>query len=320
MKRWVIGVDLGGTKIAFGVMDAEGNIAARLTRPTLPGEGVGPVISRISGGITEVMATLGIAAGDVRGIGIGSPGPLNPVSGVVIFAPNLKWHNVPVKDMVEAELGIPVYLENDANLAALGELRFGAGQGAKNMIYITVSTGIGGGIIINGDVYSGSTFVAGEVGHTIIKPDGPQCGCGQYGCLEAMASGTAIARMAREAIAAGEKTMIREIAGGDAGVNAEVVARATLAGDGVALAIIREAATYLGLGVTNLVNILNPEVVVIGGGVSRIGDMLFDTVRTTVRERAVEGAREAVRIVPAQLGSDAGIVGAATLALKLAPA
>ena len=178
MKQWVIGVDLGGTKIAFGVMDAEGTIAARLTRPTLADEGVGPVMSRIYGGIREIMNSCGIRASDVRGIGIGSPGPLNPATGVVIFAPNLKWHNVPVKDMVEGELGIPVYLENDANLAGLGELKFGAGQGAKNMVYMTVSTGIGGGIIINGDVYSGSTFVAGEVGHMIIKSGGPRCGCG----------------------------------------------------------------------------------------------------------------------------------------------
>lgn len=315
-KPLVVGVDLGGTKVATVVARSDAAIVSRVTRPTEPERGVDAVVATIIDSVREAVAEAGAKLDDVAGVGVGSPGPLNPETGVVVFAPNLKWHDVPLVALMRQALGVPVYLENDANLAALGEARYGAGRGSKNMIYITVSTGIGGGLILGGEIYSGSSFVAGEVGHMIITDEdgSPQCGCGNHGCLEALASGPAIARMARELIRHGEETMILDLVHGNIElVTSEVVGRAALAGDAAAIAILGKAADYLGIGIANLVNILNPDTVVIGGGVSRVGEILLKPVREVVAERALRPAFEAVRIVQAELGPDAGVVGAVSL-------
>ncbi|MGE5584575.1 MAG: ROK family protein [Bacillota bacterium] len=315
----VVGVDLGGTKVATAAAGCDAAIVSRVTSPTEPERGVDAVVATIIESVEEAVAEAGATLDAVAGVGVGSPGPLNPETGVVTFAPNLKWHDVPLGALMRQALGVPIYMENDANLAALGEARYGAGRGSKNMIYITVSTGIGGGLIFDGEIYSGSSFVAGEIGHMTIadEDEGPRCGCGNYGCLESLASGPAIARMARELIRHGEETMIVDLVQGNIElVTSEIVGRAALAGDAAAIAILGKAADYLGIGIANLVNILNPDTIVIGGGVSRVGEILLEPVREVVAERALRPAFEAVRIVQAELGPDAGVVGAVCLVLS----
>ncbi|HHY45963.1 MAG TPA: ROK family protein [Firmicutes bacterium] len=315
-RVFAVGVDLGGTKVATGITDTRGRVLYRVERPTEAEKGVERVFDNIHTTVREVIDRAGASLDQIVGIGVCSPGPLDPATGVVLFAPNLKWNNVPLKKTMEEALGLPVSVENDARLAALGEFYSGAGRGAENMVYITVSTGIGGGLIFDGRLYRGTSYVAGEVGHTIIEPGGPRCGCGNRGCLEALASGTAIARMARELVAAGHGKRILALAGGDESlITAKLVARSAGEGDEEALSILDRAFTYLGIGVANLVNLLNPEVIVIGGGVARIGDKLFEKVRQVVSQTAISAASGAVRIVPSLLGGDAGVVGAAVLAL-----
>ncbi|HHY97553.1 MAG TPA: ROK family protein [Firmicutes bacterium] len=316
---FAVGVDLGGTKIATGVTDLEGRVIQRIIAPTEPEYGAEHVIGNICRSVEDAISRAGVPRDKIVGIGVGSPGPLDPRSGIVIFAPNLKWKNVPLKAMIEASTKLPVWVGNDANLAALGEMRFGAGKGSSNMIYITVSTGIGGGLIINGEVFEGTSFIAGEVGHIVIVPDGPRCGCGNYGCLEAVASGTAIARVAREHAQEGMAEKILSLAGGDPDkISAKIVAQAADQGDEEAISILNEAFTYLGLGIVTLLNLLNPEVIVIGGGVSQIGARLFGKVQEVVSKRAIKAAVDVVRIVPSALGQDVGLVGAAALAIDSA--
>jgi glucokinase len=221
------------------------------------------------------------------------------------------WFRVPLIDHLQEALALPVVLENDANAAALGEFRYGAGKGARSIVYLTVSTGIGGGIILEGKIWHGLKDAAGEIGHMTVCPDGPLCGCGNRGCLEAMASGTSIARRAREAVAAGRQTGLSEI---PALTSADVV-RLAQAGDVVAREVWDSAVTYLGIGVAAVITILAPERVVIGGGVTRAGDFLFDSLREHLRRRVKLVPVESVAILPAALGPDVGILGAAAVAL-----
>ncbi|MCL4515384.1 MAG: ROK family protein [Firmicutes bacterium] len=318
--RYTIGVDLGGTKVATALTDIHGRILQRAEVPTGAQEGAGAVISRIVDSIRAVMNTVvdgrKVSSEEVLGIGIGSPGPLDVKKGIVLYSPNLKWENIPICDPIAAAFGLPTYLDNDASVAAMAESRFGAGKGVPNMIYMTVSTGIGGGMIINGRLYRGSHGNAGEIGHMTIKPDGPRCGCGNFGCLEALASGTAIAREAAEGIRAGVATTLREKTNGDpARVTARLVGEALREGDSFAREVIHQAGNYLGIGLANLVNIFDPEMIVIGGGVSRIGEELFEPARKTMRERALAAVVKDVKIVPALLGGDSGVLGAAGLVL-----
>jgi glucokinase len=243
------------------------------------------------------------------------PGPVNPWTGVIASAPNLPgWRDVPFKEIVEAALGLPAHVGNDANLAALGEHSYGAGRGDDDMIYLTVSTGIGGGIIADGRLVLGTAGLAGEPGHMTILPDGPPCNCGNTGCLEVLASGTAIGREARRRLAAGEASAL-------AGqpietVDAEDVVRAARAGDRLAAEVFGEAMGYLGVGVANLVHLFNPRAIIIGGGVSNAGDLLFHPVREAVRRRCMAAFRQDIRIIRAKLGDDVGLLGAAALAFR----
>jgi glucokinase len=298
VNKYILGIDLGGTKIVALVADKEGKIIKKGKTPTFAEEGPRTVIGRIIDLTKEVLSSSKLGLKELLGIGICSPGPLDTEKGVVFFAPNLPgWKNVPLKDLLEKEFNIPVYVENDANAAVLGEKWLGAGKRKKHIVYLTVSTGIGGGIIVNGEILHGATDSAAEVGHMTILPEGPQCNCGKKGCLEALASGTAIARRANSS-------------------SAEEVYKAALKGDKKALGVIEEAARYLGLGIANLVNVLNPEVVVIGGGVSKMGELLFSVVRETVAKEALEVPAKAVKIVPAQLGDEVGALGAVRVVLN----
>lgn len=313
----VIGIDLGGTKISTALVNSTGEIIASDYRETLATQGPNAVIERMFAAARQAMAKANATEQQVAAVGIGAPGPLDVRTGVVVAPPNLPaWDHVPLKQRIEERLGIATYLDNDANAAALGEHRFGAGQGTKHMIYVTVSTGIGGGLILDGRLYHGDSGIAGEIGHTTILPDGPRCGCGNRGCLEALASGTAIAREARERVAQGVPTLICDLAQGDSErITARLVAEAARQGDRVAGEILSEVMEYLGIGMANLVNLFNPQVIVIGGGLANVGEPLFAVVRRVIDQRAFYAAAQAVRVLSAALGENAGVLGAAAVAL-----
>lgn len=316
-KEWFIGIDLGGTKIGTGLVKRDGNVWARDYRLTEASQGRAVVIDRMISAARQVMDEAGLGADDIAAVGIGAPGPLDIPRGVLTEPPNLPgWHNVPLKQIIEDEMGIPAHLENDANAAAIGEYLYGAGQGTRHMIYVTVSTGIGGGLILDGQIYHGLTGGAGEIGHMTILPQGPQCGCGNRGCLEAMASGTAIAREGQYLVNRGVATLISELAEDAAGgVSARTVVEAMRRGDEYATEIIVQAMSYLGIGMANLVNLFNPEMIVIGGGLTNLGDRLLDPVRRGIALYAFAMLAQQVQVTPARLGDDVGIVGAAGAAM-----
>lgn len=300
----------------MALADRQGALLNRVSYATQAERGREVLLRRIVDAVRHMAAPLGLD--EVMGVGVAAPGPIDPFTGVIYNPPNLPgWEEVPLKSILEAELGTPVFVGNDANLAALGEHEFGAGRGLNHMVYLTVSTGIGGGIIVDGRLLLGARGLAGEAGHMTIDPDGPPCGCGNVGCLEVLASGTAIGRIARERLARGEHSTMLEHAGGRLeAVTAETVEAAALAGDAVAKAVMKTAASYLGIGVSNLVNLFNPEAVVLGGGVARAGELLFEPVRREVEHRVMPKLREGLRIVPASLGDDVGLLGAVALVLE----
>ncbi len=316
MTPYIISVDIGGTQIRAALSDREGSIIYRVAHPTLAEEGPEPVIGRIKEAIRQAA---GQHLGEVQAIGIATAGPLDPWEGVIIKAPNLPgWHNVPLKAIIEEEFGLPTYVGNDANLAALAEQRFGAGKGTRDLIYITHSTGIGGGIIVDGRMLLGSKGLGAEVGHITLDIDGPRCGCGSIGCLEAMAAGPAIARNAVRAIEAGRETIIPDLVDGDLSrITAREVNEAAQQGDSLGIELIRQAGELLGIGLVSLMHLFNPEIIVIGGGVSKAGDLLFEPVRETVRARCMaEDYWRDTPIVPAALGDDVGLMGGIALVLS----
>lgn len=310
-KNYVIGIDLGGTKINGALADLEGKIISQYTMPTNAAEGEEAVLGRIVMVIEKVMELADKNTDSIKAIGIGSPGPLDAKKGIIITTPNLPFRNFQlVKPLVE-KFNIPTYLDNDANVAAIGEYMLGAGKGTKNMIYMTVSTGVGGGAILDGKVYRGGTSNALEIGHMTIVPDGPKCNCGNYGCIEALASGTAIARQAKESIENGEETSLKNY---EKVTSYEVYIEAEK-GDKVAREILDRSFNYLGIAVANTITSFDPEMFVIGGGVSQMGSVLFDKVKEVVNKRCFKAMSEFCKIVPAGLGTDAGVMGAVALAL-----
>jgi glucokinase len=314
---YVGGIDLGGTKILSLVASTKGETLARNRRPTRAQEGPQAVIARMAESLNAAARKAGLDVGRLAGVGVVSPGPIDFASGVVGDSPNLPgWDAVPLGDQMRAALGVPIFVDNDANAAALGECTFGAGRGYRHVIYITVSTGIGGGIIIDGRVYRGTSGAAGEVGHQVIEDGGPLCSCGRRGCLEELASGTAIAHRACELLAEGKGARIAEMANENEPPTAETVQRAAREGDPEARRIIEEAGHYLGVGLANLVNIFNPELIIIGGGLTNMGRMLLDPARQVVRREPFAQARADVRIVRAALGDRVGALGAAALAME----
>ncbi|MFC1976665.1 ROK family protein [Chloroflexota bacterium] len=315
----ILGIDLGGTKILTAVVNNKGEMLARDHSITPAKEGQEAVVKSILESVGRALDQAHMSAADLTAIGLGAPGLSNPETGILFTSPNLPgWKDVPLRDIIEKELGRKVFIINDANAAALGEMYFGAGKGIRNFIYITVSTGIGGGIIIDGKIYTGSIGTAGELGHMVINNDGPQCNCGNRGCWETLASGTALAREARHRIKEGEATSILKYANGDLEkVNAEAIHEAAQAGDKLANDIIARLACYLGVGLANLINIFNPEVIVIGGGLSNIGDMLLKPAFDEASRRAFRQSYQAVRFASAALGRDSGVLGAAAYAIEI---
>lgn len=313
----VLAIDLGGTKIVTALVDRKGRIISRDRRETEARKGLSAVVGRMIDAVSKVTKGDGATVGEITVVGIAAPGPIDVESGLVTTPPNLPgWKDVPLRQMIQDELGLPTTLENDANAAALAEHRFGAGRGTAHMIYVTASTGIGGGFVVNGQLNRGATGAAGEIGHMTIVAQGPYCSCGNRGCLEALASGTAIARRARERVARGVPTLIAELAEGDRDrISAKLVAQAAAQGDIEAQEILNDAMNYLGVGMANLVNLFNPELIVIGGGLTNMGDPLFDSVRRVIDRRAFPAAAQAVKVVPAYLGEDVGVLGAAAVAM-----
>jgi glucokinase len=313
-----LGIDLGGTKILAGIADEEGRILSREYRETRASEGPEAVFQRLFDITSKLLTGREIDRSSVRAVGVAAPGPIDARSGVVTAPPNLPgWHNVPLASLIHDEFDLPAYLENDANAAALGEHRFGSGRGCRHMVYVTVSTGIGGGFIFDGKLYTGATGGAAEVGHMTIVPEGPLCSCGNRGCLEVLASGSAIAREARRYVQRGLPTRVAELADGDLErITAKLVAEAAERGDEVAKAILDQAMRYLGIGLANLANLLNPELLVIGGGLSKMGNRLFTPVRRAIDLRAFPNAAEALELRRAKLGDDVGLLGAAAVAMS----
>lgn len=315
---YLAGVDLGVTKTTAVVTDLEGNIVSSSRMELDVQEGIEAVISRLFEVTQTVLKQAIDIHGRVAGIGLSVPGLIDAGRGISVFAPNIPgWRDIPVVEIFEDEFNIPCWVENDARAMAIGEAMFGAGRGYANILCVNVGRGIGAGVIINGEIYRGKQGGAGELGHMTIDPDGPLCLCGNYGCLEVMAAGPAIAAAAVRKISAGADTLISRLVDGRIqDISAEVVSRAAIEGDPVARSLIQEAGRYLGIGIANAVNLLSPEIVIIGGGVSRSGDILFEEVRTTVEKRAFTAVVNLPQIVPSVRGEEASSVGAAAIVFE----
>ena len=310
VDRLLVGVDLGGTKIRVGVASSATTFGRHVEHLTPAQQGPDAVLDAVAAAVAEVCD-----AQTPDGVVIGIPGPLDPVHGVVFAAPHLHgWHNVAAAGMLAERVGCPVAIHNDASLAGYAEWMAGAGIGCRHMVFMTASTGVGGALIINGELLSGFAGTAGEIGHIPIGREGPPCGQGHRGCLEGTASGTAIANRARQAIATGTTTALSAL--DPAGINAEAVETAAKAGDQLAAALWEDAGRTLGRCIGGLINMLSPEVVVIGGGLINAGDLLFLPLHEGIAEIAFYIPAQRCRIVEAGLGTDAGLVGAVAWAVK----
>jgi glucokinase len=317
LEDYVVGVDMGGTKILAAVIDSNGQIVSRLKVMTKAERGADDVIDRIASCISKSIEQAKLQQSRIRAIGVGAPGVVDPVSGKVIFAPNLGWSNIALKGALENLLEIPVFVDNDVNLGTLGEQMLGAGRKAENLVGIFVGTGIGGGIILNGKLFYGANCTAGEIGHVILKPGGPKCSCGNRGCLEALASRTAISRQIRKAITQqGKKSVLPELNGGNLDlVRSGALAKAVEKGDKVTTKAIQRAQHYLGIGVATVIGFVNPQVVVLGGGlIEAMGEDFVNGVYNVAAKLALPNAMNGVEVVGAMLGDDAGAVGASVLA------
>ncbi len=316
--RWVLGIDIGGTNVVVGLVPIEGGPPAALRiRATGSMGAASQAVEHIRRLAEEVVTEAGASWSDIDGVGIGCPGPLDLHAGVVINAFNLGWSDVPLRSMLSHSLKLPAFLDNDANCATYGEWWQGAGAPFASIVGLTLGTGIGGGLVFGGEVLRGASGTAGEVGHMTIDFTGRRCKCGNYGCLEAYASGPNIAARAREGVEAGAESVLLELADGVAeNITAVTVSEAILQGDQYALEVMTETAKILGAGVANLVNVFNPDAVIIVGGVTRAGEHLFGPLRSEVRRRAFKEAERVCQILPGALPETAGVIGAAGLFIQ----
>jgi glucokinase len=308
--RETIGVDLGGTKMAVGVVDSEQKVLYQGREPS-----TGLSEERVVEELGEELLEAKQARPDVLAAGLGIPATIDRDRGLAIHAVNLTITDVPIRDLMRELLGLPVYVDNDANVAALAEFLYGAGRGAKDVVLLTIGTGIGGGLILNGEVYRGSTGAAAELGHIVIEEDGPKCqgNCPNHGCVEALASGTAIAKAGEEAAERDPDSALgKALAEGP--IVGRTVTELALSGDGPAREVVAQAGRHIGVALSSLANIFDPDVFVIGGGVSAVGDLLLDPAREELRARALPPQNERP-VKLAELGPDAGMIGAAAMAL-----
>ena len=320
MNEHVVGIDIGGTKLATVVADGTGHILGKVRKPTLSEKGPEYALNLLFDMVRETVNLAGVEQDSISAIGVSCGGPLDTKTGIVYSPPNLPgWDALPLKTKLESEFQVPVTIENDANASALAEYRFGGGRGYNAVLYMTMSTGIGGGIVLDGQIYHGANDSAGEVGHQILLPDGPLCGCGKRGCLEALCSGPAIARRTQAAIRKqlGNKkastTLLTLTDGCIEDVKSEHVLEAARTGDVLALELVSETAYYMGWGIANLVNVLNPDIVLLGTIAIAAGDLLLDPIRETVSKFAMTRPAAAVEIKPAQLGDALGDLAAVAL-------
>lgn len=313
-EKIYIGVDLGGTAIKVGICNEEGQLLHTYEGPTEVDKGADTVVANIEKYVRRVVEESPFAWEQVAGVGAGVAGFTNVREGIIILAPNVGLKDLPIRDILEERLGKPIKIDNDANVAALGEAWGGAGKGIDNCVCYTLGTGVGGGIIINGKIYQGFSGMAGELGHMSVVPDleAIGCGCGQMGCLETVSSATGIIRMAKDAVARGDRTSLAHVEN----IMAKDVFDAAKAGDEAAIRIVNRAAFYLGKSMAAVAVVLNPEMFIIGGGVSKAGDILFNEVRSVFAKLTPEPVQRGMQIVPATLGNDAGMVGAAGLFLR----
>lgn len=309
-----IGIDLGGTNIAVGMVDENGKILRKDSVPTLRERPAEEVLKDMSMLVLKVIKDCGMQVSDVKSIGIGSPGVPNSEKGLIVYACNLNFDNTPVRDEVHKYIDLPVFLDNDANCAGLAEAVAGAAKGVKHSITVTLGTGLGGGVVIDGKIYSGFNYSGSELGHSVIMMDGEQCTCGRKGCYEAYASATALIRQTKRAIAEDPNSMIHKLIGGDLSkVDAKVAFDAAKAGDVTGQKIVDQYIKYIAAGLINLINTFSPEVIVIGGGISKEGEYLLKPLRDIIYKEVYFKGEPQTRLATAQMGNDAGIVGAAML-------
>jgi len=317
-KPYVIGVDIGGTNTRASVVAKDGGIVSEGHRPTKAMDGPDESIPQIIDAIREAIENAKVSASDICGIGMGVPGRHKSREGIVLWSPNFKdWAGLQLLQPFKDAFGVPVFMGNDVNVASLGEFRFGAGSGVNSMVMLTLGTGIGGGIILDGKLWKGANEGAGEIGHQIINPNGRLCGCGRYGDLESEANQGGIIERARRKIQMGRKTsLVHRVEGDPDALTPEIIAEAAFEGDELSLEVLQETGYFVGIGVANAINLLNPEMVVIGGGIARAGFVLWDPIMRTVKANALAEALEVCQVVPSELRDDAGILGGVTLVLE----
>ncbi len=314
MAKNRIGIDVGGTNVKIALVDTKGKIVYSNSVPTRAEMGYEYTVNNIKQAIYDLLKETKLTTKDIEGIGFGFPGQVDYKAGIVRNAPNIPgWVEVPIAKLIEDEFKIPTRVDNDVRCAALGELNYGAGKGCENLICITVGTGIGSGLILNGKLVRGASNAAGEIGHIKLQMNGgPICGCGDTGCLEAFASGPSIVAMAEDYIRGGKSTKFREMASGGQ-ITPYIVCEAAKAGDPVAQRIFTIMGEYIGIGLASVVNLLNPERIIVGGGVADAGEILLTPMAEALKKRAMKIAGAAVEIVPAQLGNTAGVIGSSLL-------
>lgn len=315
--RYTVGVKLAPTSIHTALTDLHAQVVQRVEHEVLPEKGSEAIIADLVGSIRQVMARQRVEPESVIGIGVVLPGLVDPRTGVSLSSYFLNWRDIPLKGVLEKELGLPVFIDNDANAFALAEHWYGAGQGSVNMLGVTVGIGVGSGIVIGGQLYRGGSKGAGEFGHITIDPNGPRCACGNRGCVEAFAADSAVVRLAREAAGEFPGSVLLGMAGGIEGITRHTVVAAARQGDRAARWALAEAGRYLGIGLANAVNLLNPDRIVVGGeGVAEGGDLLLDPIRQSLRQHAFSVLADDISVAPATLGADAWLMGAATVVLE----
>jgi glucokinase len=314
MNQALAGIDIGGTKIAIALANLDGEILAKRRLPTPNENGPFALLEIVSQTLAEM---IGENRSTLTAIGVGSPGPLDIDHGLIMSPSNLRdWDRVPIVEVLSKKFGVPVMLDNDANAAALGEFSFGAGRGFKNIFYVTVSTGIGGGVIIDGNIHHGVSTGAGEIGHTIVDPDGVRCNCGSVGCLETVSSGTHLVRLIKERLDSGEQTAIRDLIADGTELSTQTLLEAVRRGDPVAIEIWDKACRYLAISIANAISLIAPEVVIIGGGISSAGDLLIEPLRKMVPQYVSMIPKSQINIVTAELGTESALYGAIELAKR----
>jgi len=315
MNKYSIGVDIGGTNITVALVTEKGKIIRKIRFPTRVEEGKAKIIKRIVKALDGVMKDL--RSNSIEGIGIGAAGDINQDRGIVRFSPNLFWKNVPIVRLIRKRFNLRVVLDNDANAAAWGTYILETKRKVKNLLCITLGTGVGGGLIINGKIYHGASGSAGEIGHITLNPQGQRCRCGNYGCLETYIGSAYIVKKAVKEIRKGEKSLIKKLAGGNLqSITSQTIQVAALKGDKLARRIWQEAGEYLGIALSGVINLLNPGVIVFGGGVARAEKLIFKPMKKEIRKRTFRVPFEKVKFTHTKFGADLGVIGAALLILQ----